>query len=139
VTLTWNPNPEDDLAEYRLYRNTAPSPAVLVATIPADIETFADTGLVNGTVYYYRLTAVNAAGVESSFSVEVNATPNDSVEIPIDAIMGTVFDLELLNVGRLDQYPLDSATVELFDNGVLVQSVTTMPSGIFVFSGSAPI
>ena len=82
VTLTWNPNPEDDINGYRLYRDTAPSPVTPVVTIPADTETFTDAGLVNGTVYYYRLTAVNAAGVESGFSEEVNATPSSLIEEP---------------------------------------------------------
>jgi len=135
VTLSWNPNSEDDITQYRLYRDTTLGPTIPAATIPADTETFTDTGLVNGTVYYYRLTAVNAAGVESGFSEEVNATPNDSFEVPIDAIMGTVFDLQLLDSGRLDQNPLDSATVELFANSVLVQSLTTTTSGVFEFSG----
>ncbi|MFK7849056.1 MAG: T9SS type A sorting domain-containing protein [Rhodothermales bacterium] len=77
---------------------------------------------------------MNAAGMESGFSEEVNATPNDIIEVPIDAISGTVFDLELLDSGRLDQYPIDSATVELFVDDVLVKSVTTTTSGVFEFS-----
>jgi hypothetical protein len=36
--------------------------------------TFTDTGLTNGTTYFYQVTAVNAAG-ESGRSVEVSATP----------------------------------------------------------------
>ena len=37
------------------------------------------TGLVNGTVYYFKVTAVNAAGNESSASTEVSAEPTRPV------------------------------------------------------------
>ena len=33
------------------------------------------TGLLNGTVYYFMVTAVNATGNESPFSTEVSAEP----------------------------------------------------------------
>jgi hypothetical protein len=38
---------------------------------------FTDTGLTNGTAYYYQVTAVNSAG-ESAWSSEVSATPQAS-------------------------------------------------------------
>ncbi|MFK7849055.1 MAG: hypothetical protein AB8G77_27450, partial [Rhodothermales bacterium] len=40
VTLTWNPNPEDDITEYRLYRDTTPAPTTQVATMSADTEEY---------------------------------------------------------------------------------------------------
>jgi hypothetical protein len=63
--LHWNPNPEADLANYRLYRGPAPGfvpgPGTLVAA-PAD------TGFVDaaGAVYWYKLTAVDVHGNESA-------------------------------------------------------------------------
>lgn len=62
--LTWNPNPEADLAGYRLYRGSSasftPSEASLVAAL-------ADTGHVDaaGAPYWYKLTAVDVHGNES--------------------------------------------------------------------------
>src|SRR5262249_22159291 len=43
--------------------------------------TFTDTGLVNGTTYFYVVSAVNAAG-ESANSTEVSATPQGGPTIP---------------------------------------------------------
>jgi len=78
VTLTWEPNNEDDLAEYRLYRNTSPEPTTRVATIPKGTTNHPDPDVSNGTTYYYRLTAVDTDGNESGYSNEVPATPSGS-------------------------------------------------------------
>ena len=120
VALTWNPNPEDDITEYRLYRDTAPSPATPVVTIPANTETFTDTGLVNGTVYYYRLTAVNTAGVESGFSEEVRV---------VVAMPGTTVIIH------------GHRGVDLRDNGIDVDQewTLTMAQGIVKRSGKGEI
>lgn len=63
--LHWNPNAEPDLAGYRLYRGSSagfvPDPGNLVATPP-------DTGYVDdaGSLYFYKLTAVDTHNNESS-------------------------------------------------------------------------
>ena len=44
---------------------------------------YTDTDVVNGTTYYYVVTAVNESDFESSFSNEVSATPLDS-PLPYD-------------------------------------------------------
>ena len=66
--LHWNPNLEPDLAGYRLYRGTTadfvPSPGTQIAALT-------DTGYVDpaGSVYYYKLSAIDRHGNESGFSV----------------------------------------------------------------------
>jgi hypothetical protein len=63
ATLHWNPNPEADLAGYRIYRGTSPS----FTPSPANrIAAQADTGYVDaaGGPYYYKLTAVDVHGNE---------------------------------------------------------------------------
>src|SRR5262249_34571585 len=57
------------------YRSTSPGGEV-GPPIAAGVTTtsYTDTGLTNGTTYYYKVTAVNKAG-ESGFSNEASATP----------------------------------------------------------------
>ena len=71
VTLSWITNTEPDLNQYWLYRDTSPNPGTRIATIPAGTTTRTDTGVANGTRYYYRLKAVDASLNESGFSNEV--------------------------------------------------------------------
>ena len=40
-------------------------------------ETYTHTGLTNGTTYYYRISAVDNSGNESSKTSDVNAIPDD--------------------------------------------------------------
>jgi hypothetical protein len=64
AALHWNPNPEADLANYRLYRGTTPA---FVANAGSLLATPADTGFVDhsGSPYYYKLSAVDIHGNES--------------------------------------------------------------------------
>jgi fibronectin type 3 domain-containing protein len=73
VTLTWAASA--GAASYKVYRGTTPggegaTPVATGLTTPS----FTDTGLTNGTTYYYQVTAVNAGG-ESARSGEVSAAP----------------------------------------------------------------
>ena len=74
VTFIWDPNPESDLACYRLYQGTesrvyAPEH---VAEIPAGTETV--TIEVEDGTWFWALTAFDAKGNESDFSPEVTRT-----------------------------------------------------------------
>jgi hypothetical protein len=64
ASLHWNPNPEADLAGYRLYRGPTttfvPGAANLVAT-----PTGTDHADIAGTPYVYKLTAIDSHGNES--------------------------------------------------------------------------
>src|SRR4029079_2173210 len=52
----------------------------LVATLGTG-TTYADTGLTNGSTYYYKVTARNSRG-ESSLSTELSATPTAAATAP---------------------------------------------------------
>lgn len=72
VTLNWNS--VTDAASYNVYRaTTSGGPYTQIATGLTG-TTYTDTGLTNGTTYYFAVTAANDAG-ESAYSNEVTATP----------------------------------------------------------------
>src|SRR5258706_5883729 len=71
VSLAWNTS--SGATSYHVKRATTsggPYTQVAAPTVTSDT----DTGLTNGTAYFYVVSAVNSAG-ESSNSAEVNATP----------------------------------------------------------------
>jgi fibronectin type 3 domain-containing protein len=67
---------------YDVYRGTSPggeSATPLAANVPSN--GFTDTGVVNGTTYYYKVAAVNAVGL-SPQSGEASATPAQPATVP---------------------------------------------------------
>ena len=90
VTLTWTA--VTNAATYRVYRGTAANAqaAIPVATNLAAL-TFANTGLTNGTAYFFKITAANAGG-ESARSNEVSGTPSGTAP-PADPATLSAFRL----------------------------------------------
>ena len=79
ATVTWvepttNTDASDltDLKYYRIYRDTTTDPTTEVGVTFSNI--FTDGGLVDGTTYYYRVTAVDRTNNESAFSTNAVVT-----------------------------------------------------------------
>jgi predicted phage tail protein len=76
VTVTWSPPTSDGgsaVTNYEIYRGTVSGGEALLATV-GNVVTFADTGVTNGTPYFYKVSAVNSVG-EGGLSGEASATP----------------------------------------------------------------
>jgi hypothetical protein len=71
VSLTWTAS--TGAASYHLKRSTTSGGPYTQVAVPATTSD-TDTGLTNGTTYYYVVSALNALG-ESANSAEVSATP----------------------------------------------------------------
>lgn len=73
VNLSWNA--VEAATSYNVKRSeTLSGPYQTIATTTTGAITYSDTGLQNGTTYYYAVSAVNAGG-ESPNSNEVSVTP----------------------------------------------------------------
>jgi len=77
VHLSWSPPASDGgsaVASYRIYRGLTSGSEVELTTTASPATTFDDTTSLNGTTYYYKVTAINAVG-EGPLSTEASATP----------------------------------------------------------------
>jgi hypothetical protein len=71
ITVTWKQSTSPDIVQNRIYRSrSAASPAALIATVRAG-EKYHDARVSTLGAYYYRVTAVDAAGRESAPSEQV--------------------------------------------------------------------
>lgn len=76
VALDWADSPEVDLVGYNVYRSTTPGgPYAKLNTTPLSKSAFVDTSPVEGSTYYYVVTAVDTSNNESLSSGEVAAAP----------------------------------------------------------------
>ena len=87
ITLDWSENPESDLVGYRVYRSTEAgfTPSVEHLLMQVSVPGFVDEEIEVGTVYYYRITAIDGGGKESNASEEVNdvALPSPVLLVPV--------------------------------------------------------
>ena len=79
VTLTWAPS--SGAASYHVKRSTTSGGPYTQVGGPTSAS-FTDTGLTNGTTYYYVVSALNAAG-ESGNSNQAFATPSGTAQVTI--------------------------------------------------------
>src|SRR3990172_8865105 len=72
-TLAWDPNPEPDVAGYKVHVGT--SPGTYTQTIDVGhVTTFTVPGLLAGETYYFALTAYDIFANESGLSGQVSTT-----------------------------------------------------------------
>jgi fibronectin type 3 domain-containing protein len=78
VQLNWNASA--GATSYAVYRGTTAGGEAATAAGTSTTNSFTDTGVSNGTTYFYKVTATNAAGT-SPASAEVHATPSATASI----------------------------------------------------------
>lgn len=78
ISLFFPPNPETDIAGYRIYRSTDPNlPKTAWEQLTKDLQTantYVDTRVESGKTYYYYITATDKFGNVSAPSEVVNET-----------------------------------------------------------------
>jgi PKD repeat protein len=88
VSLDWSDNTDTDLAGYHVYRaTTTGGPYTSLTAMPITMSGYTDLGVINGTTYYYVVTAVDTSNNESANSTEDTATPQAaSTELTVTSI-----------------------------------------------------
>ncbi|MEN9535049.1 MAG: hypothetical protein RIR37_322 [Verrucomicrobiota bacterium] len=71
VGLSWNANPETDIAKYRLSYGTSPGQYTQFKEVERDTRALV-TSLDAGRTYYFSVSAINYAGMSSDPSAEVS-------------------------------------------------------------------
>ncbi|HEY3078652.1 MAG TPA: S8 family serine peptidase [Chloroflexota bacterium] len=87
IDLTWTDASSDEDG-FALERSTDALTFAQITTLPANTQSYSDTGLAAATTYYYRVRATNAAGA-SPFSGVASATTRDTVPIAPSALSAT--------------------------------------------------
>lgn len=101
VSLTWTANPEADLNGYNVYRSETSGSGYAKVNLAGSITgtTYTDTGVTNGTTYYYVITAVDTTGNESGYSSEASATPSsDTPPSPPSGLQAVVGGMTSINL-----------------------------------------
>ena len=108
--LEWNPNLEENLAGYHVYRRTDKD-FLRVTQAPIQATAFDDRNLDNGLIYHYVVCAVDENGEESAPSNEVTLSPRIVKDPVIDE--GEV----ILRINGQRPIFLEDALTVTFENG----------------------
>ena len=150
ITLDWNENPETDLIGYRVYRSTEAgfTPRVEHLILQVSVPGFIDEEIEVGTVYYYRITAIDRGGKESNVSEEVSdvALPSPVLLVPVagaetaapltftwsrlpEARAFRVIVTTSLTSGEVSDIPLTSDTTAVFTGRIKEGRLVTLEPG----------
>jgi hypothetical protein len=87
INLSWT-DMSDDETGFAVERSADGATCTPVATVGANVQTYANTGLPAETKYYYRVKAVNSTG-ESGYTNTANATTQAPLTMHIGDLDGT--------------------------------------------------
>src|SRR2546425_1408544 len=105
VTLAWDPNTETDLAGYKLYYGLS-SGSYPSSVDVGNLTSYTLSGLLEGRIYYFAVTAYNLSLGESGFSNEVSKALADvtppTVSLTAPAAGATVLGSMTVSAGATD-------------------------------------
>lgn len=144
INVTWSP--VSGATGYNVYRSTT-SPVAIAAgnkitATPVGDTAYGDSGLTASTQYFYKVTAINAAG-ESSPSGETSATvtapvvvvPAVPTGVMATAFSATQIDLSWTAVTGATKYNIYQATA----TGVIVSAANKVGTKTIPFFSSTPL
>jgi fibronectin type 3 domain-containing protein len=74
VSLNWQPNPEADIKEYRIFRgDSQDSIEKNIKNVPANVFAYTDKKLKDGRRYFYKIQAIDKDNLVGKFSDTVSA------------------------------------------------------------------
>ncbi|MFL6210493.1 MAG: fibronectin type III domain-containing protein [Pyrinomonadaceae bacterium] len=92
VTWTTPDNGGSPLTAYKIYRGTPTGGEILLTTVPGNTNSYDDTTINPDQTYYYRVTAVNAAGEGASCGLAFAVVPESSCILPGRTVVGDSSD-----------------------------------------------
>lgn len=148
VSLDWADNDESDLDGYNIYRSTTSGGPYTTKLNGALLgpSAYVDNSALNGTTYYYVVTAVDTTGNESAKSAQVLATPNapgTASSLHVQSVSTTTVSIgQGSKIGRADVLvlnnlgdPVSGVTV----NGIFSGSINEAASGQTGGNGSVTL
>jgi hypothetical protein len=135
VTLAWDPNVAPGLAGYNVYYGTASRAYSERISVSSTATSATVTNLQAGQTYYFAVTAINFAGLESGYSAEVFYTTPNAVALQIQvASNGQV----ILTVTGLAGHIYDIQASSDFTAWSVIATVTLGSGGLAEFADLPP-
>ncbi|MBN1481164.1 T9SS type A sorting domain-containing protein [candidate division KSB1 bacterium] len=125
VILTWTAaeDAESGVVGYEIYRDTSPNATFLICSV-GNVTTYVDETRKEATTFYYRIKAVNLAGLTSlNFSNEIMITTGSDVQAPKVTFISSFGEANRVIVGfneRVEKNSAEETSHYQIDNQVTV-------------------
>ncbi|QQS46554.1 MAG: VCBS repeat-containing protein [Acidobacteriota bacterium] len=131
VDLRWDPVP--GAVSYNIYRSTGTQTLQLLKSgHQSGIAGYADSGLLNGTTYYYTVRWVDADGRESGNGTEVSATPTLGADRLNNDVPPTIVSAPTIKAGTGKPYSHQMKALDPDANETLSWSLLMPPDGMMI-------
>ncbi|TCC96256.1 Ig-like domain-containing protein [Pedobacter hiemivivus] len=128
IIPNWTANTETDLSKYRITYGTNPASLTSTVDVTAGTTTYTNTGLTNGTTYYYQIQALDQAGNISIASANVSAIPKANQSITFNAIALKTYGDPTFQLGNVNS-----------SGGLPVTYIATDPTVVSIVGNVATI
>jgi fibronectin type 3 domain-containing protein len=82
VKLQWQPNPENDITGYEIFRGQTKDELHRIASVDAGQTRYADDDLRDGSTYWYQIRAIDSDHLKGEMSLPVTATTRPRPQPP---------------------------------------------------------
>lgn len=132
INLSWDENSEDDFYEYILERST--DNITFSEISRSSVASYRDISLLENTIYYYRISAIDTSGNQSFFSSIVSATtlwdysvpnsPNYFIYLPGNNQIQAIFDID--DVSKIENFKITIQPLDYEHNIYGPQDIYTL-------------
>jgi hypothetical protein len=112
VALDWGDNTDDDLAGYKIYRNTTNNAGTATYIASVSASAFVDATVAVSTTYYYFISAYDRTGNESAKTSGVSVTT-----APVVGAMTVALSTTYLSAGGSNGSTINTATMSATPSG----------------------
>ncbi len=135
INLAWTDNATNETG-FAIERSPDGTTFTALATVGANVASYANTGLTAGTRYYYRVRATSAAG-PSAWSNVANAQTADTVPVAPSNLTGTAVSSSQIDLRWTDKSNNETSfVIERSTNGILFSALATVGANVTTYSNT---
>ncbi len=131
VQLQWQPNPENDITGYEIFRGQTKDDLRKIDKTAADITSYDDKGLWDGMIYWYQVRAIDIDQLQGDFSPARRATTK-ARPLPPRALVARKIPQGI----RLDWQPGKGSDIdhyEIYSPGFLATKLGNAQDNFFIY------
>lgn len=132
VKLQWQPNPENDIVAYEIFRGETGDDLRRIATVKTPDTSYTDSGLRDGSTYWYQVRAIDSDQLQGALISPVTATTKPLPTAPSG--LSAKLTPQGIMLQWHDNPEKDIDHFEIYTMGFLTTKIGETPTTSFLYS-----